>query len=110
MDKAYRQAVDRLYELQKFGIKLGLNSTANLLERLDNPHLRVPCVHLAGTNGKGSVAAMLEAACLAHNAASIRLLENVGFRREGIARGLVCINGRWQDHIVFALLADDPTN
>jgi ribosomal-protein-alanine N-acetyltransferase len=50
----------------------------------------------------------LEAACLPHNAASMRLLENVGFRREGLARGLVCINGRWQDHLVFALLADDP--
>jgi [ribosomal protein S5]-alanine N-acetyltransferase len=49
----------------------------------------------------------LEAACLPHNAASMRLLEKVGFRREGLARGLVCINGRWQDHIVFALLADD---
>jgi ribosomal-protein-alanine N-acetyltransferase len=50
----------------------------------------------------------LEAACLPHNTASIRLLEKTGFTREGIARGLVCINGRWQDHIVFALLADDP--
>jgi len=49
----------------------------------------------------------LEAACLPHNAASIRLLERVGFRREGLARGLVCINGRWQDHIVYALLSDD---
>jgi ribosomal-protein-alanine N-acetyltransferase len=50
----------------------------------------------------------IEAACLPHNVASMRLLEKVGFRREGLARGLVCINGRWQDHIVFALLADDP--
>jgi [ribosomal protein S5]-alanine N-acetyltransferase len=50
----------------------------------------------------------LEAACLPHNAASMRLLEKVGFQREGLARGLVCINGRWQDHIRFALLADDP--
>ena len=50
----------------------------------------------------------LEAACLPHNGASMRLLEKVGFRREGLARGLVCINGRWQDHIVFALLSDDP--
>lgn len=50
----------------------------------------------------------LEAACLPHNGASMRLLEKVGFQREGLARGLVCINGRWQDHIVFALLADDP--
>ena len=50
----------------------------------------------------------IEAACLPHNGASMRLLEKVGFRREGLARGLVCINGRWQDHIVFALLSDDP--
>jgi len=50
----------------------------------------------------------LEAACLPHNAASMRLLDKVGFQREGLARGLVCINGRWQDHIVFALLCDDP--
>jgi ribosomal-protein-alanine N-acetyltransferase len=49
----------------------------------------------------------IEAACLPHNGPSIRLLEKVGFRREGLARGLVCINGRWQDHIVFALLTDD---
>jgi ribosomal-protein-alanine N-acetyltransferase len=35
----------------------------------------------------------LEAACLPHNRASMRLLEKVGFRREGLARGLVCING-----------------
>jgi len=50
----------------------------------------------------------LEAACLPHNRPSMQLLENVGFQREGLARGLVCINGRWQDHIVFALLSDDP--
>lgn len=50
----------------------------------------------------------LEAACLPHNNASMRLLDKAGFRREGLARGLVCINGRWQDHIVYALLADDP--
>ena len=49
----------------------------------------------------------LEAACLPHNTASMRLLEKLGFQREGLARGLVCIAGRWQDHIVYALLADD---
>ena len=50
----------------------------------------------------------VEAACLAHNVPSLRLLEGAGFIREGIARGLVCINGRWQDHIVLALLTTDP--
>ncbi|HEX9904418.1 MAG TPA: GNAT family protein [Propylenella sp.] len=49
----------------------------------------------------------IEAACLPQNIPSMRLLERVGFGREGLARGLVCINGRWQDHIVFALLETD---
>ncbi|MDQ0324820.1 ribosomal-protein-alanine N-acetyltransferase [Rhodopseudomonas julia] len=49
----------------------------------------------------------LEAACLPHNRASITLLERCGFQREGLARGLVCIAGRWQDHIRFARLAED---
>jgi ribosomal-protein-alanine N-acetyltransferase len=50
----------------------------------------------------------IEAACLPHNQVSMRLLEKVGFQREGLARGLVCIAGRWQDHVVFSLLAEDP--
>ncbi len=50
----------------------------------------------------------LEAACLAHNTPSIRVLERVGFTREGFARSYLRINGRWQDHILFALLESDP--
>ncbi len=61
----YQKALARLYELQKFGIKLGLSSTENLLRRLGDPHLELKCAHLAGTNGKGSVGAMLEATLLA---------------------------------------------
>jgi len=49
----------------------------------------------------------LEAACLPHNAASIRLLEKVGFIREGYAREYLCIDGVWQDHLLFALLRGD---
>jgi ribosomal-protein-alanine N-acetyltransferase len=50
----------------------------------------------------------IEAACLAHNAASIGLLEKVGFRREGYARKYLCIDGRWQDHLLYGLVRDDP--
>jgi len=50
----------------------------------------------------------IEAACLPDNAASIRLLEKVGFSREGIARRYLRINGAWRDHLLFALLEDDP--
>lgn len=50
----------------------------------------------------------IEAACLPHNAASIRLLEKVGFTREGYARRYLCIDGRWQDHLLYGLVRDDP--
>ncbi len=40
--------------------KFGLSNIALLAEALGNPHLKIPCVHIAGTNGKGSTAAMLE--------------------------------------------------
>lgn len=50
----------------------------------------------------------VEAACLPHNAASIRLLEKVGFSREGYARKYLCIEGRWQDHILYGLVRGDP--
>src|SRR3990172_6739230 len=56
----YRQCLGYLYSLQKFGIKLGLSNSARLLNYLGNPHLRYPTVHIAGTNGKGSVCAILE--------------------------------------------------
>jgi ribosomal-protein-alanine N-acetyltransferase len=49
----------------------------------------------------------LEAACIPGNTASIRLLEKTGFKREGYARGYLCINGIWQDHLLYARLVDD---
>jgi ribosomal-protein-alanine N-acetyltransferase len=50
----------------------------------------------------------LEAACLPNNTASIKLLERTGFRREGLARRYLRINGVWQDHLLYALLDSDP--
>jgi len=49
----------------------------------------------------------LEAACLPSNAASIRLLEKTGFSREGYARSYLCIDGRCQDHLLFAIVTGD---
>ncbi len=49
----------------------------------------------------------LEAACIPTNAASIGLLEKCGFQREGYAREYLCINGAWQDHLLYARLAGD---
>jgi len=50
----------------------------------------------------------VEAACIPANIASIRLLEKTGFRREGFARQYLCIDGIWQDHLLYARLKDDP--
>jgi [ribosomal protein S5]-alanine N-acetyltransferase len=49
----------------------------------------------------------LEAACIPTNAASVALLERTGFIREGYARSYLCINGSWQDHLLYAQLVDD---
>ncbi|HVP83244.1 MAG TPA: GNAT family protein [Rhizomicrobium sp.] len=49
----------------------------------------------------------IEAACLATNEPSKNLLVKAGFRQEGIARRYLLINGEWQDHVLFALLAED---
>jgi dihydrofolate synthase/folylpolyglutamate synthase len=57
---SYEEAVAYLYSLQKYGIKFGLSKTSNLLREFGNPHRRLKHIHIAGTNGKGSVAAMLE--------------------------------------------------
>jgi len=51
----------------------------------------------------------VEAACLPHNAASRGLLLKSGFREEGYARGYLCIDGRWQDHVLFAILREEWT-
>ena len=50
----------------------------------------------------------LEAACITTNVASIRLLEKSGFQREGYARQYLCINGMWQDHLLYARIKGDP--
>lgn len=49
----------------------------------------------------------LEAACLPHNAPSRGLLLKAGFREEGYAREYLCIDGKWQDHVLFGLLASE---
>jgi dihydrofolate synthase/folylpolyglutamate synthase len=59
--ETYEQALTYLYDLQKYGIKFGLSSTSNLLERLGNPQEHLKAIHIGGTNGKGSTAAMISA-------------------------------------------------
>jgi len=49
----------------------------------------------------------VEAACMPSNEPSIRLLERCGFVREGYSREYLCINGAWEDHILYARLKGD---
>ncbi|CAM4501247.1 GNAT family N-acetyltransferase [Paenibacillus typhae] len=49
----------------------------------------------------------VQACILLHNDASRRVLEKSGFQAEGIARRYLKINGEWQDHRTYAILADD---
>lgn len=49
----------------------------------------------------------VEAACLPSNAPSSGVLEKVGFIREGYARAYLRIDGKWADHVLYAILRDD---
>lgn len=53
-DKA-RGAIDKIQKFEKFGMILGLERMSELLELLGNPHEKLKVIHVAGTNGKGSV-------------------------------------------------------
>jgi dihydrofolate synthase / folylpolyglutamate synthase len=54
----YQEALDWLLDLEVMGIKLGLTNVRELLSRLGDPQRQFRSVHVAGTNGKGSVSAM----------------------------------------------------
>jgi dihydrofolate synthase/folylpolyglutamate synthase len=55
----YKKCVEELINIPKFGKKSGFDNITILLERLNNPHKKLKYIHVAGTNGKGSVCAML---------------------------------------------------
>ena len=51
--------LEELYSLQRLGIKVGLEHTAQLLDEIGEPHKKLRLVHIAGTNGKGSTCSIL---------------------------------------------------
>lgn len=60
-EMTYEQALDYIHGVYWRGSKLGLERITELLDRMGNPHRKLRFVHVAGTNGKGSVCAMLAA-------------------------------------------------
>ncbi len=63
----YREALAWLYGLQRFGIKLGLENIQRLIAELHVDLAQSRIIHVAGTNGKGSVCAMIDSICRAAN-------------------------------------------
>lgn len=55
----FEALLKELYGLERFGIKLGLDTIRDLLARLGNPEQAFPAIHVTGTNGKGSTCAFL---------------------------------------------------
>ncbi|MBW2219754.1 MAG: bifunctional folylpolyglutamate synthase/dihydrofolate synthase, partial [Deltaproteobacteria bacterium] len=87
---AYNKCLEEMYSLRRFGIKLGLDTIRNILEGLKNPQNNFACIHIAGTNGKGSVASTL--ATILHYAGF-----NVGLYTSPHLVRLnerICINGK----------------
>lgn len=55
----YAEALKYIYNLNKYGIKLGLKNITLLLSLLGNPHQKLNMIHIGGTNGKGSTASII---------------------------------------------------
>jgi ribosomal-protein-alanine N-acetyltransferase len=66
--------------------------------------VQLVCEHAFSTLGLHRI----EAACIPGNQRSIRVLEKAGFQREGLLKSYLRINGIWQDHYLYALIAGDP--
>lgn len=56
---SYEEARGYIDDTAKFGNNYGLSRTEKILELLGDPHKKIKCIHVAGTNGKGSTTAMI---------------------------------------------------
>jgi len=113
----YGEALAWLYGTQRFGIKLGLENAQRLLGELNIPGKEQRIIHVAGTNGKGSVCAMIDSICRAADYRTGLFISPhlVTFRErirvngemiapEGVARGLSALREtirEWDPHPTF---------
>ncbi|HBZ01829.1 MAG TPA: tetrahydrofolate synthase, partial [candidate division Zixibacteria bacterium] len=61
----YNEVIEYILQMEKFGIKLGLSNITKFLSYIGNPQESYPMIHVAGTNGKGSTVAIMEAILMA---------------------------------------------
>lgn len=59
MNENIKIVLDKLFGLQKIGVKLGLENIIRFLNEIGNPQLNLKCIHIAGSNGKGSTASFI---------------------------------------------------
>jgi len=57
--QSYNECLEKMFALGRFGIKLGLDVISDILSKLNSPHDNFLSIHIAGTNGKGSIASTL---------------------------------------------------
>lgn len=95
--------VERLFSLEQFGIKLGLENIRAILAALGNPEQSWPSIHIGGTNGKGSVAAMVERGL---RAAGLRTGRYTSPHLDRIEER-VAIDGTPVDRAIFETVAAD---
>ena len=109
----YRETDDRLLGGLTIGqIRRGVAQTGTFGYWMGSPYARKGHMTRAVRAACGFAFSTLrlhriEAACLPHNAPSMRLLERNDFKREGFARSYLRINGAWQDHVLYALIETD---
>jgi dihydrofolate synthase / folylpolyglutamate synthase len=106
-DKSMDAFLERLYARRAEGIKLGLDVTRALAASLGDPQRKVPAIHVAGTNGKGSVCAMLHAMlCAAGCRAALYTSPHLVHFRERFRIG----NEEIDDRTLMALLEEVETH
>jgi len=62
----YQEFLDYIYQRHSGNVKLGLERIENILKAMGSPNKKIKGIHIAGTNGKGSTAAMCEALSIQH--------------------------------------------
>ena len=94
----YAQARAALDRLPRFEVKPGLERIGRLLEALGHPERAYPAIHVAGTNGKGSVVAMLDAVLryAGHRVGRFTSPEVIDFRDR------IVVDGRWLSEAEWA--------
>ncbi|ODS35702.1 MAG: hypothetical protein A7315_05280 [Candidatus Altiarchaeales archaeon WOR_SM1_79] len=98
----YNEAIDYLYNLKIYGMSLGLERIEYLLNVLGSPHKDMKAIHVAGTNGKGSVSAMLSS-----------ILQSAGYK-VGLFTSphlvsfeeRIVVNGKWMSKDKVCLLVE----